>query len=230
MLFVTSMMLLAGGAAAAGLAAGTYVIEGGAGTLKLQAEAGGRQAFTIETVGGNAHVCTLDGVVRNGLAVVPTSGRQACKVRFVPRSGGIEVTDASTDLSACREFCGARAGFAATYLPLPATCEQGAMEKRFQAAYRAKQYGQAHAVLDPFVRDCARFTDWSALARLRNDLAITRFHLGDLPGCRRALEPLREDIEASDDALRQKNLPTDADTAIAFAQAARFNWRKCAPR
>ncbi|MES2937635.1 MAG: hypothetical protein V4864_08125 [Pseudomonadota bacterium] len=230
-MFVAIAVLAGTAGAAAGLPAGTYVTEGGWGTMILQPEAGDRQPFAIESVGANAHVCSVQGAVRNGLATVPTtSGDPACKVRFQPKGGGIEVSITDAQRTACQHFCGARAAFDGTYLALPAACERAAMDKRFKAAYRARQYAQAQAAIEPFVRDCARFTDWAALASLRNDLAITRFHLGDLAGCRKALEPLREYADASDDALKQKYPPTDADTAIDIAQATRFNWRKCAAR
>lgn len=215
-------------ASAADFPAGQYVTEGGWGTMVLKPGAGGKQDFSIESQGSNGHSCSIEGSISNGRAAVPTDPREpACKVGFVPRGAGIEVAVAAADAPACQYFCGMRAIFTGTYLPLPAACQPAPMEKRFQTAYRAKQYAQAHAVLDPFVRDCAKFTDWALLARFRNDLAITRYHLGDLAGCRAALAPISEFVKESDSALKEKYPPADAETALKIARASRFNWRQC---
>ncbi|MBA2674122.1 hypothetical protein [Ramlibacter sp.] len=80
------------------------------------------------------------------------------------------------------------------------------------------------------MRDCAKFIEPFALGALRNDLAITRFHLGDAAGCRAALAPLGEYLKTSDEEFKNTLPPAEADASAVLAQSTRFNWRKCAAR
>ena len=95
-----------------------------------------------------------------------------------PKGGAVTVTSTGDD---CRLFCGARASFDGNYLRLPPAClpaTQQTADQRFLAAYKAKDFGPAYAVLSQADTACRRYTHRQLNDRRSNDLAITAYHLG----------------------------------------------------
>ncbi|MFZ2754739.1 MAG: hypothetical protein WAZ48_15015, partial [Lysobacteraceae bacterium] len=98
---------------------GDYIAEGGWGTLHIASAGRDGFPFTIESVGANFHLCSLDGRIVDAKAALEAGGDEAgCVVSFAPTADGIEVSSTET----CREYCGARARFDGPYLRPAAGC------------------------------------------------------------------------------------------------------------
>lgn len=216
-------------AAAQQLLPGDYVTEGGWGNLTISA---GKDAmhFTIEAVGANGHSCSLEGDLRNGKAVLEgLDETETCEVTMVATAKGIEVRGNEP----CQLYCGARAGFEGLYVQPVPQCQWGAItstRKKFKQLYDAKRFAEARATLEPVLSKCEGVLDWLTVGRIRNDLAVTLHKLRDLDACRTVLAPLAEDAALSDDEIREKYPPTDADSVLPIVRATRTNLRLCGPR
>jgi hypothetical protein len=212
----------------AGLAPGEYIGESGSGNLMINQPAGGGQKFTLQAYGANGHSCDVDGVIRGRQAKVETEpGSKACVIDFVLKGADIDVTDKS---DACRFFCGARAAIGGIYLLPPPGCKSAEMKKTrasFKQAYDRKDYARARSTLAPLLDTCKRVLNDFEESRIRNDLAVALYHQGDLGGCRKVLEPLRELAGMNDKAVEEGYPPSDADSYKPIARAARTNLRLC---
>jgi hypothetical protein len=208
---------------------GEYITEDGWGVLTISAS-GDRTTFTIEAVGGNGHTCSLEGEIKNLKARLDVDEEgKACEVTFLPKAESIDVS--SVDSETCRYFCGMRASFEGEYLkPNPGcgTEERGATREQFQKLYDAKSYARAATLLEPFLSRCEKTLDWLESAGLRNDLAITQYHLGRLADCRKTLEPLMEDASKTDEELQENFPPSDYESYLPIAKATRHNAKLCA--
>lgn len=170
---------------AAGPKAGTYIRDGGSGTLVLS-----KGHFSFDVLGANAHLCQFEGAW-NGERGVTDEGGYRCEVKLEPRGDAIEVTP--VDAEACRAFCGARAYFDGTYLTPPKGCARRELAKTratFKAQYGKKQWSAAVATLRPVVASCFSVVDRFERAWILNDLALAQHHAGDDAGCLATLEPL----------------------------------------
>lgn len=204
---------------------GEYVIgEGAWGTLHVQAG----KKFEIETVGGNAHSCTLSGVISNGKSTIENS---ACEVTFTNEGQDVKVaTNGSSD---CRMFCGMRAGFEGLYRKPGPLCMSDAIEnsrKVFKKHYLARKYTAAFDTLNPIATQCKPFFSWIESAWVLNDLALTQFKLGNRAACVKTLQPLVRDAALSDAQIKENYPPTDADNYLPVVHATRTNLKLCLPR
>ena len=202
---------------------GQYVFEGANGTLTVKA--GG---FTIDTLGGNGHSCGLEGRLSGLKGETKGDGGDICRITFTRISGGWRAK-AETGES-CRSFCGMRADFQGAYLTPPQGCaagEQARTRKHFKSLYDAKAYAEAAPLLQGLLKSCDGFVSWLELGWIRNDLALTRYRLGDAKGCGETLKPLADDAALSDDAYREKFPPTDAENYLPIVKAARANLALC---
>lgn len=218
------LLLLGAGVACAQLAtppAGDYIYEGGGGSLQVKPN--GR--FNITTVGSNAHMCTLDGTIARGKAKIDDTG---CVVSFTLKGGNVEVaTNGSDD---CRQSCGMRASFEGTFIkPTPACADKAvaATRKTFKRQYDAKDYSAALTTLTPVLGECGKTLDWITTGRVRNDLALTQFKLGDRAGCLKTLEPLAEDAARTDQGVKDHYPPADAEDILPVVRATRTNLKLC---
>lgn len=208
------------------LVPGEYETEGGWGNLVLKQGKGGVLFFSIESVGANGHSCSVEGELHNGKATLEGSSEdEPCLVTLVPLAEGIEV-----QADSCRDYCGARAGFDGTYLPLPPACTAKAIaatRKTFKQLYDARKFTAARAKLEPLLTVCERSLDPWTDGWIRNDVAVTLHKLGDLAGCRAVLEPWVEEAERTDDELAQNLPPADAEMRAPIVRATRTNLRLC---
>lgn len=175
--------------------AGTYVRDGGSGTLVL-----GKGRFSFDVLGANAHLCQFEGAWKGEAGVVDEGGYR-CEVKFVPRGDALEVSP--VDPEPCRAFCGARAYFDGTYLTPPKGCARGEVAKTraaFKALYVKKQWAAAVATLRPVVASCFAVVDRFERAWVLNALALAQHHAGDDAGCLATLEPLSAYRDADPDA------------------------------
>jgi hypothetical protein len=102
-----------------------------------------------------------------------------------------------------------------------------ASRKTFKRQYDAKDFAAAQATLAPVLGDCSKTLDWITTGRVRNDLAITQFRLGDRAGCLKTLEPLAEDAAKTDQGVKDSYPPADAEDILPVARAARTNLKLC---
>ena len=229
---VAMLAPLSGAAQQNKLAPGEYVLSGGSGVLVLKPGKSGALAFSIETVGANAHTCGLEGELRNGKATLEAMDeKDPCIVTMNAGKDGIEVKGNET--GACRYYCGMRATFEGTYgQPAPA-CRAKSMEatrRAFKQLYDAKKFPEARARLEPLLTDCAKWLDWLETGRIRNDLAVTLHKLGDFKTCQSVLQPLAADAKSTDAKLQDDYPPTDYDSYLPIVRATRTNLRLCQPK
>lgn len=214
--------VLAGTAAAqsAAPAPGTYVYEGGAGTLEIRPD--GR--FKIDTVGANFHTCNLEGRIAQGRGQVAQS---SCVLSFTPGKDGLTVGTNQSDQ--CQESCGMRATFVGDYIrPAPACMPTtvSTTRKAFKRQYNAKQYAQAQDTLAPVLSQCEKTLSWLDEAWIRNDLALARLRAGDKVACRTTLSPIAE-IASSGSDQWDGPPPPDAEEWLRVVRATRTNLKLC---
>jgi hypothetical protein len=206
-------------------AEGEYVISDGAwGTLQVQA----RGKFAIETVGANAHICGVDGVIVDGKSKI---GKSACQVTF--KTEGQDVRVATNGVDACRDFCGMRAWFEGLYRKPSPLCMRKSIDdskKKFKKSYVAKDYAAALAVINPVATQCKPFLHWVESAWVLNDLALTQFKLGDHAACIRTLQDLAPDAAKSDADITGSYPPSDSEVYLPVVRATRTNLKLCTRR
>lgn len=213
-------------------APGSYVSQQGRANLKAEPGQGGVQ-ISIDATGANLHTCFLDGLAKGGVlephgepgleAVEggPAGADGVCRVEFRPFAGGVEV-DAGEE---CHVYCGARAWFPGTYLKVPEACQPEASKRSqesFDILYKAGQFAEAYAVLEPQLDRCGPFLHLYASSSIRNDLAMTLLHLDRKADCRAMLAPLLDVFTRDEDLLRQRWGPMESDDILALA---RTTWR-----
>ena len=219
------------GLAGEAVAPGEYIPDGGLGQLTITPaegeDAGSGAAFTLNAIGGNFHVCDLEGRIVNGRATLETYGDEpACVVSFKSVEGGVEVTGTAE----CRNFCGMRAHFAGTYLKPATGCsvaERQATRARFKRLYDARHHAEALALLSPLTTRCARTLDRYEEGEILNDIAITQYRLGKRADCLRTLAPYADEAALADDAILENYPPTEGEVWLPVIKAARFNLGLC---
>lgn len=206
--------------------AGLYAAEGGAGELRIDAARSGLR-FSIESLGANGHTCSLEGEVRGGVGTVD-SDDDTCRVALQPAGDGYEVEALTPET--CRLWCGMRAGFEATYRPLPPACGATRYDARraaFLALYKARRYREALAEATSPRDECGWsrwFIDADALA---NDIAITQYHLKRPADCLATLKStIGWDFRRVEDASEEL-APADAIGYAPVARATITNRRLC---
>ncbi|HEY4370997.1 MAG TPA: hypothetical protein VGN52_03585 [Burkholderiales bacterium] len=209
------------------IAPGEYLGASGGGALMVSPAAGGAQKFTLEANGANGHTCGVDGEIRGRQARVPAEeGQPACVIDFKAKGDDFDVTGSDT----CRFFCGARATIDGPYLKPAAGCRSAEIKKtraQFKQAYDRKDYAGARTLLTPLLANCNKTMGDFEDSSIRNDLAVTLYHLNDLAACRQVLESMRELAGMDDQALADNYPPSDAETYRPLARAARTNLRLC---
>jgi len=123
----------------------TYTEGGnGHGTLTIKGT-----SFTLTTIGGNCHTCALEGTIEGGVGVAKDSNG-ACRITM-SGTGSMLTLDSTGTVDACRDFCGARAGFDGEYLRPPAACtdrQRAARIEQSHKQYAAKDYDVARTTLE----------------------------------------------------------------------------------
>ncbi len=224
-------------AAPSELAVGKYITEGGWGHLTLTKSAKQGYHFAISAIGGNLHICDFDGEIRHNKAVLDTGELTAkpCVIHFIPQGTAIKVSPADAEI--CSVFCGARAHFNGVYLTPAPGCADDDRKKtqaKFTQLYQKKAYAQALATLEPLLSRCAKTLDWIDDARIRNDVAITQYHLKQGAACQKTLAPLHarvgqtgEKLPATEQQLQEMLPPSDFDVYLPFAKATWHNTKLC---
>jgi hypothetical protein len=181
--------------------------------------------FKIDAFGANGHTCSLDGDIQGKQAKLEGDD-EPCIVKFDASANGIDVHGND----ACRTYCGMRARFDGMYFkPAPGCASDDRSHTRdtFKTIYAKKDYAAARAKLEPVLAQCSPLLSWLESASIRNDMAVTLYHLHDRAACLSVLQPLAADAAKTDDAIRENYPPTDADDYLPLIKAARTNLKLC---
>lgn len=211
------------------LALGEYIMERGWGVLRLETGPKGELMFSIEAVGGNDHVCGVDGEIRGGKSVLDGIDNKKCVVGFRPKGEGIEVT-INSDIVCNYSFCGQGAFFDGVYLKVAPACTVDAVNTTraaFKQRYDRKDYAAARDLLGPVLKQCARTLRRHDGSWMRNDLAITQYRLGDTAGCRQTLQPLEKEVRQSEDDLLSEFGLIPGQRYLSVLKATRTNLKLC---
>jgi hypothetical protein len=231
-------VVMASGAQASGpIRPGSYIGEGGWGSLTLKQGQQGSLSFQLETTGANGHTCELAGEVRGGLSKIRVEEVQdECVVEFTAQGRHVKVraAEGESNLESCRRFCGARAHFDNLYLEPAQGCSREELRRtrsEFKRLYDAGQHASARALLEPLLTRCDKTLFWIERGHMQNDLAITQYRLKDYAGCLATLKPLAADAASvTDDSTWDCEIcrgPTDSYMFRPIAAAARTNIRLC---
>ena len=206
---------------------GIYITEGGWGDLTIKMRKDGIPSFTIFALGGNAHMCSLEGEIRDGSATLTESG-EACVIRFDPKGAMIKVS--SETYEPCHYYCGMRAYFEGEYFkPSPACLPKAIQKSRrdFKRLYDRKAYAEAVALLEPVLAECSRTMTWLDKGWIRNDLAIAYHRMKRDDLCLSLLKGFEADAAKTDEQIREEYPPADADSYWPVLNAARVNLKLC---
>ncbi|WP_442782027.1 hypothetical protein [Collimonas fungivorans] len=208
---------------------GNYISEGGWGNLSIRQKNPEGIVFEIHAFGANAHSCQLEGEIRNGRATLESSEKEKpCLIDFQPSSRGVNVVPQTPQ--ECREYCGMRASFDGLYLKPVRGCEdkdRQATEDKFKHLYDSQKYQDARLTIEALLNSCSTTLDRYELGAIRNDLAITQYHLGNFSGCLNTLEPYAEDAAMTTNEALKDYPPADAEAYSGILDSARTNIKLC---
>jgi hypothetical protein len=229
--FVCGLFLLMGnGSSANPLESGVYIEEGGTGKLTINSTSNSKPTFSMEIIRVNGHSCSLTGEIQDDHAVLLADDKAAepCFVAFIVTPNGVDIK--VKDHRSCSRYCGARADLSETlnFVKPVNGCDASSLSssrRNFKRLYDSHAYGKAELILAPILVNCKVTLNWFDQARIRNDLAITQFHLGHSDDCLQTLSPLASDADALDEELNLA--PSDADIYLPIIHATRTNLRLC---
>lgn len=209
------------------LAPGQYLTEGGWGSLQIKPAKKNRQAFNIDTMSPSGNLCQLEGVIRNAQARLGDDSQgMLCQIRFEANAEGILVD--SNQVENCRSFCGLNAYFERQYLRAAPIClKPNSQRQQFRQLYDQKQYGQALAVLTPLLTNCSQVLNLLDLNWIRNDIALSQYHLNQPDACRDTLKPLLKDAARSDEDLKAELPWMLQEPYLRIIKATRTNLKLC---
>lgn len=219
---VYAAMSISASAFAAEVSAGQYIyVDGGSGHGTLTVNG---SAFSIETMGGNCHTCTAEGVIKGKTGFVSDS---RCRVA-ISGSGEVLKLDVSATFEDCQQLCGMRAGFDGEYRRPPPACTDRQRAARVALSHRqyaAKNYDAARGTLTALITECKTFMDWIEIDKARSDLAVTEFHRGDRAQCLAALSETVAVRMTKDDSIGMP--PCDKDNYDSASKAILHNLALC---
>ena len=202
------------------LQAGQYMTEGGVASLSVSVAEASGQSFQISSEGVNGSVCGISGMIKESEASVTAPASEhalVCKIGLQDSGNAVTVTilQSSPEWEDCRlAFCGLRATFEGTYLPVPSDCANTARRdtrERFTRAMRDGRFQQAYAVLGKLQRQCTRFLNWIEVDEIHNDLAAALHRLDRDQECLEELKRTQGGAAGSLPSLRKHFLELPAD-------------------
>jgi hypothetical protein len=206
---------------------GTYVSDGGWGTLNIIKDKSNTTKFDIAAMGANGHGCGISGNIIKNIATVDDEPEMKCIVKFKETKNGINVIPEG---DGCRGYCGMRASFDGEYLKITNNCLPSNIEKsrsEFKKLYKDKKYDEALAKLEPILNECSKTIHWIDMGWIRNDLAITYVKLKKFDVCAKVLFPLKDDAEQDEDDLKNNYPPIEAEMFWPIVKATKTNLKLC---
>jgi len=216
---------------------GNYVTKGGWGSLKISTleiitAHIKKVSYEIETSGGDISTCELSGEIQNGKSKpISWDKNNQCVIDFKTSDDSVEIS--SNTRQECQlSFCGARASFDGVYIKLKPECEaksRGIAKVKFATLYNRKKYLEAFQTLEDLLFNCENILDWQELGNVKNDLAITQYHLYDYSECIKTLEPYAKEASMSDNEILKKYSidAANADAELRLLRSARTNLKLC---
>lgn len=216
---------------------GQYVRNGDTGTLTIRRGEQNKLTFEIESIGANCHSCSVSGVIRGNIGRADSwaadGGDSKCIISFSADRSKVVIEP--TVQEECRAYCGARADFEGSYALPPAACTRAgrqAQRDRSLALYRSRRYSQAASTLQTLITQCGEVMNWIEIDQVRNDLALSQYHNGEISQC---LETLNATLAAKfkdEEELKAGGPhvylpPCDFDNYIGAAKATWFNKALC---
>jgi hypothetical protein len=201
------------------ISTGNYVTEGGWGSLTIsRSTSNAPLSFEISATGANAHFCFGTGEIRGDKGI-----SDECSIQLEQQKNKMLVKMIDGGCG-----CGMNVQVDGEYFREDSYCaKQKDIRDEFSQQYQAGQYKQAKKTLGQLLSRCDSFMDWHALAEIRNDLAITEFHLGNKAACLNLLEPIKKQFVDDPAQSGYWFRPADEVWGEATTKATRFNWKKC---
>lgn len=230
LLFCLAVAFSAGTRADSELEPGEYILRQGPWhTLTVKHQADGSANFSIASMVVSRYACYVGGKLSGNRAVItPNDATSApCNVFFAPRSEGIEVT--SEDNDTCRSFCAHISSFDGLYSSPKKGCrpsDVAVKRARFRELYAGKAYKQALDALQPLLRNCESDIWYDDMTWMRNDLAVTNYHLGDHQSCREILAPLEGDARTWE-GVDETKIRGDQHRILPMMKTTLFNLKLC---
>ncbi|RZT10848.1 hypothetical protein EV582_2939 [Duganella sp. BK701] len=207
-----------------------YIRSGDSGKLVVSFYEKDKGTFHIDTVGDNAHICSMSGTISGskGHADKLFEDIDSAECDISISVSGTKVVVGPITQDACRDYCGMRADVYGIYSKPPAMCTDAGKQQhqaRFMRAYRAKHYAEATNMLTAMMAQCDDFLFWIEKERMLNDLALSQYHDGNATEC---LETLNRTIAGKVSSQDELGLPpSDLDAYIDVANATWFNKALC---
>lgn len=209
------------------LTAGSYIREGGWSHLELSPAHKKRQRFSVQTMGSTGNMCDLTGMMLKGTATIddPEGGRY-CKIRFIATDSGIEVS--TNEAASCWVMCGENAHYDGLYLKPSETCAHPQQARQnFKQQFDQGHYQQALEHLMPLLTECSRTINRIDLDWIRNDIALTQYHLNQFDACLTSLKPLISYAAKNTDELHNDIPYFMQDAYLGIIKATRTNLKLC---
>lgn len=210
----------------------TYIRSGDTGTLTIRKPDSEIKIFSIESIGGNCHTCSVTGRLINDVGKPDDDGTEdkepSCLIEFSKSGNSILIAPNTSE--ACRYYCGMRASFDGVYNKPSDSCTAEARTKRYGSAtkqYKAKEFLKSEHTLKALISECKDFMSYIELDRVKNDLALSQFHQGYPQKC---LMTLNDTIAAhyrNEADLKGSMPPCDFDNYSDVAQSTWLNRSIC---
>ncbi|HJW04493.1 MAG TPA: hypothetical protein VJ548_14530 [Azospira sp.] len=224
----------AGSSVASGLEPGEYINRQAPWhTLTVKHQPDGSTSFSIASMAPGRYACYVAGKLLGNRAIVPPVDvevtNEPCNVSFIPRPNGIDITSNDNDSGSCSSFCAYISRFDGLYSKLRQDCwpsEVAFTRTRFRKLYAEKAYKQALHTLQPLLRNCEADMWFDDVTWVRNDLAMTYYHLGDIQSCRKVLASLESDARTWE-GIDEAELVGDKYRLLPMMKATLFNLKLC---
>jgi hypothetical protein len=213
---------------------GEYIPDGGGGSLIISKTKNQQLHFEIQVIGSDSF-CEMKGEIQNHQSVTDKEYSD-CILEFTAKGKKIAVSTEKT-FEECSVPCGVHIGFQGLYSKVPAGCtskEFSTAYKQFDHFYATKAYGKAEKILEPLLKHCADTLYWLTVDRMRNDLAVTQYHLGQYKNCLQTLAPIKANMFPNggklpeiEEELRDALVPRDFYVFLPIAKATWHNWNLC---
>ena len=219
------------------LSPGQYVRNGDSGTLTIRSDGQKGRKFEIHSIGSNCHICGVSGVIEGNVgradSWTPDRNDSRCVISFSAYRSKVVVEP--TTHHECRAYCGARADFAGSYVLPPAACTDSgrqAQRDRALASYRSRHYSQGASTFQTLITQCGAFMNRGEIDQVRNDLALSHYHNGEISQCLATLNGTLAAEFKDEKSIRAggPNIylpPCDIDNYIGVAKATWFNKGLC---
>ncbi|MDO4879307.1 MAG: DUF2961 domain-containing protein [Neisseria sp.] len=163
--------------------------------------------FAIEYANERGHTCGAKGAMgKDGV----WKGDDGCKISFRFKRDMVKV-----DADGCDNYCGEGVSFPTEYYKLPPACTRkgvGAMENRFQTAWRAGKFKQAANIKQNHLQQCGGFLNPTGILTAANDAAHAYLKAGDRRACIQTLDSVQEHYETqllNKDLIDRQNKQTE---------------------